>query len=449
MTADPRPGSEHRVVVTGIGAITPLGHSAEESWQALLRGESGIRRITRFDTSDLDVKIGGEIEGFDPAAIIPRTDLRRLDPHAWYATHAALEAMAQATASDSTASGSADGQQAHPFDPTRFAVSVGIGSGAVTLMQEATRMLDARGPKRVQPGVVIYGGPDGAAAYLSQRFDARGPSVGVSATCASGAAALGEAMRAIRHGYLDACLVVAADACLTRVNFAANGNIRSLTSAYNDAPEQASRPFDRDRSGFVMSEGAAAIVLESAEHAAQRRAAVIGEVLGYGASSDAYHATAPHPEGAGAVQAMRAALADAGLSADMIDHINAHGTGTVLNDETEAKAIREVFGARAGHIPITATKSLAGHLIGAAGLFETVVSLQTIRDGKIHPTANLEHSVAPDLEIVTAGSTAIGASRDDSARTMPAVRTVLTNSFGFGGHNVSLVLGPGADASLK
>lgn len=426
----PRTGRTHRVVVTGLGALTPLGHSAEESWQALLRGESGIRQITRFNTSDLAVKIGGEIQGFDPATIIPRTDLRRLDPHAWYATHAALDAMAQATRGTD-----------HTFEPTRFAVSVGTGSGAVTLMQEATRTLDANGPKRVPPGVVIYGGPDGAAAYLSQRFDARGPSVGVSATCASGAAALGEAMRAIRHGYLDVCLVVAADACLTRVNFAANGNIRSLTAAHNDQPERASRPFDRDRSGFVMSEGAAAIVIESAEHAAQRQATVLGEVLGYGASSDAYHATAPHPDGAGAVQSMRAALVDAGLNEEEeVDHINAHGTGTVLNDETEARAIREVFGPRAGSIPITATKSLAGHLIGAAGLYETVVSLQTIRDGIIHPTANLEQSIAPDLEIVTASSPA---NRDSLSDSTQQVQTVLTNSFGFGGHNVSLVLGPG------
>lgn len=399
-----------------MGALTPVGHTVESSWESVRAGRSGIDRIQAIDVSDLTVRIGGEIRGFDPSALVPHSDLKRLDSHALYAVAAATEAIGN----------SLDADGAHPFDPLRFRVSVGTSSGAVSLMQEATRALDERGPKRVPPGVVIYGGVDSAAAYLSQRLGAMGAAAGISATCASGAVAVGEAMRSIRHGYADAVLVVGADDCLNRVNLAANANIRSLTTSHNDAPVQASRPFDRARSGFVMSSGAAAVLLESAEHAAARGAQIFGEVLGYGGTSDAYHATAPHPQGEGAVQAMQLALTDAGIDVEQVGHINAHGTSTTMNDATEVTAIHQVFGR--GTPAITSTKSTTGHLLGAAGVLEMIFSLLSIRDQVIPPTINLDD---PEFDVDVVAHTARPAN----------IHTVLSNSFGFGGHNASLLLG--------
>ena len=397
------------VVITGIGAVTPLGLTAEASLAGVREGRSGIgmleRVIDRDDITSLDVKIGGQVRQFAPD--LPPADLRRLDPQAQYAIVAGLEAAEGFTARD----------------PERFGITSATSSGPVTLMQEATRTLDAEGPKRVLPGAVIYGGSDAAAAYLSVRLGAHGNTMGIGATCASGSVAMGEALRAIRHGYLDAVLVTASEECLTRVNLAANINIRSLTTAFRDEPHRASRPFDRDRAGFVMSSGGAAILLESAAHAAARGAEVLGELAGYGASSDAHHATAPHPEGRGAAQAMRAALRDAGLS--MVDHVNAHATATPLGDTSEATALATVFGANIP--PITATKSATGHLLGAAGVFEALVSLDTIRTGIIPPTLNLDHPAFPHLDIVTQPR-------------QHTVDTAMSNSFGFGGHNAALIL---------
>lgn len=419
----PRHASEQRVVVTGMGALTPVGDSAETSWQSVRAGRSGIKRIQAVDVADLAVQIGGEIRGFDPLAVIPRSDVRRLDSHAWYAFAAAQEAM----------HGNLDIEGHHPFDPLRFGVSVGTSSGPVSLIQQATRALDQRGPRLVPPGVVIYGGADSAAAYLSQRLGAMGSSMGVSATCASGAVAVGEAMRAIRHGYADAFLVVGADNCLNRVNLAANANIRSLTTAHNDSPHQASRPFDRARSGFVMSSGAAAVLLESAAHAAARGAKVFGEILGYASTSDAYHATAPHPDGAGAATAMQLALSDAGVGVEQVNHINAHGTSTQLNDATEVLAIQRVFGQDPP--PVTSTKSTTGHLLGAAGVLEMIFSLLSMRDQVIPPTINLD-DLEFDIDVV--------AHSERSAK----LHRVLSNSFGFGGHNASLLLGMHDSSSL-
>ncbi len=401
-----------RAFVTGIGAVTPNGLDVPSTWDSVVAGRSGIRALEGVDVSDLAVKVGGEVRGFDPLAHVSRSDARRLDRHALYAIAAAAEAMDGFTAAD----------------PGRFGVTAATGSGAASLTHEAVRALDAHGPRRVPPGVVVYGGADSAAAFLSERYGARGAGVGTSATCASGAVGLGDALRAIRHGYADAVLVVGADDCLNRVNLAVSSMLGALAPGHADDPWRACRPFDRDRSGFVMSSGATALLVESEEHALRRGADVLGEIAGYGVSSDAYHATAPRPDGSGAAAAMRQALDDAGLSPDAVDHVNAHGTGTPLNDAMEAAALRSVFGAALGRVPVTSTKSTTGHLLGAAGTLEAALSLLALRDGVIPPTINLDDPAFPELDVV-------------ALEARPAsLRTVLSNSFGFGGHNAALVL---------
>ncbi|GAA1420080.1 beta-ketoacyl-[acyl-carrier-protein] synthase family protein [Agrococcus citreus] len=404
--------SGQRAFVTGLGAVTPNGLDLSSTWDAVVAGRSGIRPLEGVDVADLAVKVGGEVRGFDPLAHVSRSDARRLDRHALYAVAAAAEAMAGFTAAD----------------PTRFGITAATGSGAVSLTQEAVRALDAHGPRRVPPGVVVYGGADAAAAFLSERYGARGAGVGTSATCASGAVGLGDALRAIRHGYADAVLVVGADDCLNRVNLAVNSMLGALAPGYADEPSAACRPFDRARSGFVMSSGAAALLVESEEHARRRGADVLGEIVGYGVTSDAFHATAPRPDGSGAAAAMRQALDDAHLSPDDVDHVNAHGTGTPLNDAMEAAALRSVFGDALGSVPVSSTKSTTGHLLGAAGTLEAALSVLAMRDGVIPPTINLDDPEFPELDVV-------------ALEARPATsRTVLSNSFGFGGHNAALVL---------
>ena len=408
----------NRAVVTAVGAVTPNGLDVASTWSSLISGKSGIGLITGVDVSDLAVRVAGEVRGFDAASHLPKRDIARLDRHAHYAVAAADETM--------RSTGITPGSL--PFDASRFAVTIATGSGPVSLTQDAARILDASGPRRVPPGVVVYGGPDAAAAYLSERYGARGSSAGLSATCASGTVALGEALRTIRHGYADAVLVVAADDCLNRVNLAVNATLGALALGHEDAPETASRPFDRGRHGFVMSAGAAALLVESETSALGRGAEVLGEIAGYGATSDAYHPTAPRPDGSGAIAAMRSALDDAKLSTGQLDHVNAHGTSTPLNDAMETAALRELLGARLGEVPVTASKSATGHLLGAAGALEAVISLLTMRDSLIPPTLNLDDPEFPELDVV-------------AREARPArIRTVLSNSFGFGGHNASLLL---------
>ncbi|MDN5906712.1 MAG: beta-ketoacyl-[acyl-carrier-protein] synthase family protein, partial [Micrococcaceae bacterium] len=300
--------------------------------------------------------------------------------------------------------------------------------GPVDAMQQAPRILDQKGPRSVPLTLAIHGAPDAAAAILSQRYQAFGPAQGVSATCASGAIALGEAMRRIRHGYADAVLVVGTEDCLNAVNLASNANMRALAAGYEDDPTAASRPFDRARSGFVMSAGSAAILLESEESARARGATALAELAGFGAASDAYHATAPHPEGRGAAQAVRDCLADAGVTAETVDHINAHGTGTPAGDAAELNALEAALGDRARTIPISATKSSMGHLLGASGVVEAVIAVQAIRNGILPPTINLQDPEFEGWDIVA------GEARRQQ------VTAVLSNSFGFGGHNGAVLI---------
>ncbi|WP_437582242.1 beta-ketoacyl-[acyl-carrier-protein] synthase family protein [Paramicrobacterium sp. CJ85] len=399
-----------RAVVTALGAVTPCGLTMAENWDAVVAGRSGIGLLRDVDVSDMTVAVGGEVRGFAPLEHVPRSDARRLDRHALYAIAAADEAMCDVEIAD----------------PYRFAITVATGSGAVSLTHEATRRLDADGPRRVPPGVVVYGGPDAAAAYLSQKYDARGASVGTAATCASGTVALGDALRMIRHGYADAVLVVAADDCLNRVNLAVNSTLGALAPGYAEAPQSASRPFDRDRSGFVMSAGAAALLVESEEHARRRGATGFAELAGYGTTSDAHHPTAPRPDGSGAAEAMRLALADAAVSVDAVDFLSAHATGTPQGDAAEAAAVQRLFGSHAASLPLSATKSTTGHLLGATGALEAAFTVLSMRDGVIPPTLNLDHSDFPDLNIVTEP-------RDSK------IEIAMSNSFGFGGHNATIV----------
>ncbi|MEV8339328.1 beta-ketoacyl-[acyl-carrier-protein] synthase family protein [Leucobacter sp. NPDC077196] len=421
-----------RVVVTGMGAVTPSGIGVGALWDAVVRGRSAIQRLDGPEFDALPVRIGGRIEGFDAEGLVPTGLMRRLSPVQLWAIAAADEALRHAGLIGEDAFG-ARGEaftagKVFAGDEDRVAIIAATGSGPVDAMQAATRALDARGPRAVPLALAVYGAPDAAAALLSQRYGATGPAQGVSATCASGAIALGEGLRRIRHGYADAVLVVGMEDCLGPVNLASNANLRALAAGFEEAPQQASRPFDRARSGFVMSQGAAAILLESAEHAAARGAAPLAELAGFGASSDAYHATAPHPEGRGAARAVVQCLADAEVSPDAVDHVNLHGTGTPAGDAAELAALDAALGARARTVPVTATKSSTGHLLGAAGVVEAVISVESLRAQRIPPTLNLTDPEFPDFDVVSG--------RARSAE----IRTVLSTSFGFGGHNGAILL---------
>lgn len=454
-SAEPR-----RVVVAGMGAVTPSGLGAGALWESVSAGRSAITVLDGAAFADLPVRIGGQISGFDPTDYLPTQLARRLSPVQHWAVAAADEAMQGAWPSapgpephsaDQRRAAAIPGRRAVairdggrpeasdapappelPWDPTRFAIIAATGSGPVDAMQDATRALDSRGPRAVPFTLAVYGAPDGAAAVLSERYGARGPSQAVSATCASGAVGLGEAMRMIRHGYADAVLVVGMEDCLGPVNLAANARMRALAAGYEDRPGEACRPFDRGRTGFVMSQGAAAILLE-AESIWRARTPGGNDVIpvelgGFGASSDAHHPTAPDPSGSGAAAAVRQALADATLTPGDVGHINAHGTGTPLGDAAEITALDSVFGPAAGCIPLTATKSTTGHLLGASGVVEAVIATHSLLTGLIPPTANLTDPEFSGHDVVT------------EQRRIPDLRAVLSTSFGFGGHNGALVL---------
>jgi 3-oxoacyl-[acyl-carrier-protein] synthase II len=408
----------HKVFVTGLGAVTPNGNTAEETWTKICAGESGIATLQNVDCTDLSVTIGGEVKGFDAKEFLPHVDIRRLSPYIWYSVAAAQQAMQIEPGTN----------QAVGFDPRRFAVLAATGYGTTEAVHEATRILDARGPRAVSPNVTIYGGADALSSYLGVQYGAMGTTHGISAACATGTVGIGEATRMIRHGYADAVLVVGADDSLNRQDIASTANLRALASNRNDEPARASRPFDRDRSGFVMSSGAAALLLESERSIEKRKSVALAEVAGYGCSSNAYHATAPHPDGLGAEIAMMDALADGNIAPTDIDYINAHGTSTAYNDATELKAISEVFSEHAFNVPISSTKSMTGHLLGAAGALEAIFCVLALRDQIVPPTINLDNSDFPGFDLVP----------HRARRTK--LTTVLSNSFGFGGHNASLIL---------
>ncbi|HEX2171976.1 MAG TPA: beta-ketoacyl-ACP synthase II [Dehalococcoidia bacterium] len=404
-----------RVVVTGYGALSPLGLDAESTWQALKAGENGVAPITLFDAADQEARFAAEVKGFEPTQYLDRKEARRMDRFVQFGVVAAGEALRHA------------GLEITPSNAEDIGVIVGSGIGGITTLAEQVRVLNERGPKRVSPFTVPMMITDMASGQISITYGAKGPNYCVTSACASSADAIGTAFEAIRRGEAVAMIAGGAEAAITPIGIAAFASAQALSSR-NDDPARASRPFDRDRDGFVMGEGAAVLVLERLDHALARGATIHAEVIGYGATSDAYHITQPAAEGEGGARAMRRALRQAGVAPGDVDYINAHGTSTPINDRFETAAIKTVFGEDAYRIPISSTKSMVGHLLGAAGAIEAVASIRTMIDGVIHPTINYETADPEcDLDYVP-----------NQAR--PAqVRTCLSNSLGFGGHNSTLV----------
>lgn len=403
-----------RVVVTGLGIVSPIGNDVPTYWRNLLAGANGIERITAFDPSDLAVQIGAEVKGFDPKARLDAKLAKRSDRFTQFAIWAALEAVNDA------------GLDFEKENKDRVGVVVGSGMGGIATWEEQHTIFTIRGPRLVSPLLIPMMIPDMAAGQISILYGLRGPNYCSVSACASGAHATGVALRHIQEGNAEVMITGGVEAPITKFTVAAFANMGAL-SKRNDAPERASRPFDRDRDGFVIAEGGAIYILEELEHARRRGARIYGELVGYGASGDGYHITAPDPQARGAVVAMRQALADAGLTPDEIDYINAHGTSTPLNDAAEVKAIKEVFGERARELAINSTKSMIGHGLGAAGAMEFVALVLSVKEGRVHPTRNFEHpDDGVELDVVPEGAREI------------KIRAAISNSFGFGGHNCCL-----------
>jgi 3-oxoacyl-[acyl-carrier-protein] synthase II len=405
-----------RVAVTGLGAVSPVGIGVDAFWEALLAGRSGIAEIEGFDTEAQRVRIAGEVRDFDPSDWLPAKDVKRNDP----LSHLALAAAQLAV----------DDAAFEAQDPERVATVFGTAAGGFRTMVDQTMQLHERGPRMVSPFTIPAMLPNMAAGAISIRFGFGGPSMCPVSACASSADAVGWGFRMVRDGYADACLTGGAEALTNALSLAAFANLRAL-STKNDAPQGASRPFDLDRDGFVLAEGAAALMLEPLDRAIARGAPVYGEVCGYGQASDAHHATAPDPSGKGAVRAIRAALAEAGEQPERIGYVNAHGTSTPLSDAVETKALKQVFGGDDGGpvpVPVSSTKSMTGHLLGAAGALESAACLLAMRDGWLPPTINYT-TPDPDCDIDCVPNEA---RRSD-------VDVALCNAMGFGGHNVALV----------
>jgi len=408
-----------RVVVTGLGAVTPVGIGVDAFWRGLLEGRSGVGYITRFDTTDFPVKIGAEVTDFDPLDFIDRKEARRMDRFCQFAVAAAELAVEDAGLDK--------------YDPDRTGVVMGTGVGGMETLIQQLDVMKRRGPERVSPFFVPMMIANMAAGQIAIRFDARGPNSTVVTACAAATNAIGDAFRIIASGLADVMITGGAEAAFVPIAVAGFWTMRAL-SRRNGEPEKASRPFDAGRDGFVMGEGAGVLVLESLEHALARGAEIYGEVLGYGMAADAYHITAPAPRGAGGVRSMTWALEDAGLEPESVDYINAHGTSTPLNDRLETEAIKTVFGQHAYKLAVSSTKSVTGHLLGAAGAIEAMACLLAIRDGVVPPTINHDQpDEGCDLDYVP-----------NVARRMK-VRIALSNSFGFGGQNATLIFGQFAE----
>ncbi len=407
-----------RVVMTGLGLVTPLGNDVESTWSGLVEGRSGAGPITLFDATDQDVRFACEVKDFDPSPFMDRKEVKRSDRFVQFSLATAEQAV-----------DAADLREALPGLPKeRFGVIIGSGiGGLMTLETQHLRMLD-RGPDRVSPFFIPMFIADMAAGLISMRYGARGPNYATVSACASSAHALGLAYRSIRTGEADVMIAGGTEATITPLCTAGFAAMKAL-STRNDDPSTASRPFDKYRDGFVLGEGAATLVLESLEHARGRGAPILAELLGFGQSADAYHMTAPAPEGAGAQVAIRSALADAQVDTEDVDYVNAHGTSTPQNDATETAALKNVFGAHAYDLVVGSTKSMTGHTLGAAGAVEGAISALVCQRGLIPPTINFEE-LDPECDL-------------DYAHHGPVernVRVAITNSFGFGGHNVTLVV---------
>jgi 3-oxoacyl-[acyl-carrier-protein] synthase II len=405
-----------RVVVTGLGAISPVGNDVATTWRSLLEGRSGGAPITKFDTERFAVRFACEVKGFDPSLYMDRKEAKRSDLYTQYSMAGAVQAMADA--------GLADGG----FKPEDLGVIIGSGIGGLNTFEDQHRTFMEAGPKRISPFFIPMFISDIAAGVVSMRFNAKGPNFGIVSACATSAHAIGEAFRAIQYGDADLMIAGGSEAAVTPMSIGGFANMGAL-STRNDDPASASRPFDKDRDGFVMGEGTGIVVLEELEHALRRGARIHGEVVGYAATGDAYHLTGQPPDHEGLQRSMRRAIADAGLAPTDVDYVNAHGTSTPLNDPNESRAIRAVFGDHANALAVSSTKSATGHMLGAAGAMEFIVCTMAIADNVIPPTIN---HATPDPECDL-----------DYTPNVPRQRKVdvaISNSSGFGGHNATLAV---------
>jgi len=405
---------KRRVVVTGLGALTPVGNSAEEYWAAISQGKSGIGPITKFDPKGLPTRIAGEIRNFDPLKWMDKKEARRLDPYLKYAIACAAMAVEDAALN------------VEKIERTRFGVLVGSGIGGITTLLESHKDLLEQGPDRVSPFFIPMLIINMASGLISMRYGAKGPNSAVVTACATGNHAIGDACEIIQRNDADVMIAGGAEAIITELTFAGFCNMKAL-STRNDEPTKASRPFDAGRDGFVCSEGGGLVVLEALEHAVKREARIYAEIIGYGMSSDAHHMTAPDPEGDGAARCMAEAIRDAGVAPPDVGYINAHGTSTPYNDKFETMAIKRVFGPHAKKLAVSSTKSMVGHLLGAAGGVEAIATILAIHHGLLPPTINYETPDPEcDLDYVP-----------NQARKQE-VEVALSNAFGFGGTNATL-----------
>ena len=407
--------NHNRVVITGMGVLSPLGLNASATWEALIAGNSGIDYITLFDAELFETRIAGEVKGFDPANYISRKNARHMDRFAQLAVAASLQALEQS------------GIQVNSANEDSIGIVVGSGIGGLTTLFEQIKVLLNKGPDRVSPFLIPMMISDIAAAQVSIVLGVKGPNLCTTSACSSGSDAIGSAYEIIKRGDAQVMLAGGGESIINPIGIASFNALKAI-STRNDEPQLASRPFDAERDGFVIGEGATVLILESLNHAIKREANILAEIIGYGASADAYHVTQPLENGQGAAKAMQMALRKAGVAAAEIDYINAHGTSTKLNDSMETKAIKIVFGDNAYRIPISSTKSMMGHLIGAAGAVESAICIMAMRHGIVPPTINLTcPDPECDLDYVP-----------NVARQVEVI-TALSNSFGFGGHNSALV----------
>ena len=405
-----------KVVITGMGTLAPNGNSTDSFWEALKSGASGIGPITYFDTKDHRVTIAGQLSDFQPEQYLDAKEIRKLDPFSIFALVAAQEAITSAKLDFDT------------INLDRAGVTIGTGVGGIQTLEHEHNIIENRGPRRVSPQFVAKMISNIAGGHLSMRWGLRGPSQTVTSACASGTDAIGIALRLVRYGDADIMLTGGTEASITPLTIAGFANMRALSQNCDD-PTKASRPFDAGRDGFVLSEGAGILVIESEEHAMNRGAKILAELAGYGATDDAFHITQPAPEGVGAMQAMARAIDDADLQPDDINYINAHGTSTPFNDRNESVAIRNLFGAHAGDLKISSTKSMTGHLLGAAGGIEAIATVKAIQEQLAPPTINYE-TPDPDCDLNYIPNVAQECS----------INTALSNTFGFGGHNAVICI---------
>lgn len=406
-----------RVVLTGLGAVTPIGTGKEDFWNALISGKSGVGYITKFDASCHETKIAAEVKDFDPSQYMEKKEAKRMDNFAQYAVAGAKMAIEDS------------GLELSAINLNRAGAIVGSGIGGITSLESEKEKFDEKGPGRISPLFIPMMIANMAAGQVSMAFGLKGASMTITTACASATHAIGEAFRMIKYGNLDIAVTGGTESSITPLSMAGFISMKAL-STRNDDPEKASRPFDKDRDGFVMGEGSGMLVLEELEHALKRGAHIYAEIIGYGATSDAFHITQPDPEAIGATRAMALALEEGGVSVCDVDYINAHGTSTYYNDKLETLAIKNLFGEYAGKINISSTKSMTGHLLGAAGGIETIATALAISTGVIPPTINQE---VPDEECDLNYTPNVAVNRE--------VKYALSNSLGFGGHNASILLG--------